>query len=155
MKKIDPPKNDLTQKEAGSEYKVPNLDRGLSVLAYLSNYPDGLTMSEISRALEIPKNSAHRILMTMWARGFLNRHERNKKFILTQKLLAIGSCVITEKHLTEEAIDIMRDLRDLVEETVLLNTRMDDHSLAFSLRFLPARGNADSSISLHFFPIKR
>ncbi len=129
MKTIELPKCELTQKGDCSEYKVPNLDRGLSILEYLSNHAEGLTMSEISRALQIPRNSCHRILMSMMTRGFLHRHEKSKKFILTQKLLSIGSRAINEKNLIEEAIGTMRDLRDFTEETVLLNTRLNNHGV--------------------------
>ncbi len=129
MKKVELPKCKISQQTTNSEFKVPNLDRGLSVFEYLSNYPDGLSMSDIARALDIPKNSAHRIMMTMWKRGFLYRNDKNKKFSLTQKLLAIGSSAVSEKNLNEVAIEIMRNLRDLVEETVLLDTRIDDHGV--------------------------
>lgn len=129
MKKIEIPKYPLTVPDKNSEYKVPNLDRGLSVLEYLTDYPDGLTVSEISRQLEIPKNSCHRIMMTMMSRGFLFRHEKSKKFSLTQKLFRIGSCAIGERKLNEEAIDVMRELRDLVGETVLLNCRIETHGV--------------------------
>lgn len=122
-------KNELTQESLKqlskeSEYKVPNLDRGLSVLEYLTNHPFGLTVSEISRQLEIPKNSSHRIMMTLTSRGFTFRNESTKKFSLTNKLLKFGSSTICEQSIIENSIETMRALRDLIDETVLLNCKI-------------------------------
>ena len=48
-----------------STEKLPPLDRYIRVLELLCAYPSGLTLNEISRLLELPKGTTHRILKTM------------------------------------------------------------------------------------------
>lgn len=45
--------------------KLPPLDRYIRVLELLCAYPSGLTLNEITRLLELPKGTTHRILKTM------------------------------------------------------------------------------------------
>jgi DNA-binding IclR family transcriptional regulator len=109
-----------------SRYSVPNLDRALSILEILSGAPDGMSLSEIAGALEIPTNSVFRISRTLEERGYLERNEATKRFCLTQKLLRLSCGPATgERSLTECALDAMRELRDDALETVLLGTLSD------------------------------
>jgi DNA-binding IclR family transcriptional regulator len=107
----------------GSRYSVPNLDRALSILEMLSEFPGGLTLSELAGRLGIPTNSVFRISRTLEERGYLERDEPSKRFFLTQKLLRLSCAPVSgERSLTESALDIMRTLRDEALETVLLGT---------------------------------
>ena len=108
--------------DQGSKYHVPNLERALSVIELLAGHSTGLTLSEIVKALSLPKNSIFRITMTLLDTGYLSREEDTKKFVLTRKLMAIGCTAISEYSLVETAFDIMRQLRDVVRETVLIGT---------------------------------
>jgi DNA-binding IclR family transcriptional regulator len=105
-----------------SPHKVPNLDRGLSVFELLSRHDNGLTASEISHCLAIPRNSMSRILATMEDRGYLNRDHKTKKFTLTQKLLSLGTSIVSDSNIIEKSIDLMKSLRDTVTETIMLTT---------------------------------
>ena len=106
---------------ADSNYHVPNLKRALLVLELLGKNRDGMTLSEIVEALSVPKNSIFRITSTLLDSGYLSRNT-DKKFILTRKLLAIGSSAVSEYSLVEKSFDIMCQLRDLAQETVLIGT---------------------------------
>ena len=106
---------------AGSNYHVPNLKRALLVLELLGETRGGMTISEIVEALSVPKNSIFRITATLLDSGYLLRNNE-KKFVLTRKLLAIGSSAVSEYSLVEKSFDIMCQLRDLLQETVLIGT---------------------------------
>jgi IclR family transcriptional regulator, acetate operon repressor len=114
-----------SEKEIKSSYIIPNLDRALRVMELLADNPKGLTMSEISDALEIPKNSAFRITATMEHRGFLERDPISKAFILTNKMTNISHSTIAEKSLVENAWPSMQKLRDECMETILFGTLID------------------------------
>jgi len=45
-----------------SESRVPSVDRALDLLELLAVSDRGLTLSDVSRALHIPKSSAHYLL---------------------------------------------------------------------------------------------
>jgi DNA-binding IclR family transcriptional regulator len=102
---------------------VPNLDRALSILEVLSDFPAGMTLSELAARLDIPNNSVFRISRTLEERGYLERDEQTKRFFLTRKLLRLSCAPVAgERSLTESALETMRSLRDESLETVLLGT---------------------------------
>lgn len=103
-------------------YIVPNLDRALAMIEELSAQPNGLNASELSSALQIPKNSAFRIAVTMESRGFLEREPGTKRYRLTQRLLTLGAMAATDASLFERSGDVMRRLRDETQETALIGT---------------------------------
>ena len=50
---------------------VPALERALSILELLAFVRHGLTLPDLSRRLELPKSSAHCLLVTLERRGYL------------------------------------------------------------------------------------
>ena len=109
-------------KKTTSRYQVPNLTRGMAILELLARHPEGLSMVEIARAMDLPNNSVFRIATTLTDLGYLHRDPSTKAFSLTRKLLALGYKSIAENSLVEESVADMRQLRDKVKETVLLAT---------------------------------
>jgi DNA-binding IclR family transcriptional regulator len=92
-------------------------------LETLSEFPAGLTLSELANRLGIPNNSVFRISRTLEERGYLERDEPTKRFFLTRKLLRLSCAPAAgERSLTESALEVMRTLRDEALETVLLGT---------------------------------
>lgn len=57
----------------GPEYRVPAVERAFDLLELLVSERDGLTLSEISRGLDIPKSSAHYLVECLCRRGYLWR----------------------------------------------------------------------------------
>ena len=51
-----------------------------------------LGISEISRALEIPKSSTHNILQTLESEGFVEKTEDTNKYNLGTSLIELGYC---------------------------------------------------------------
>ncbi|MBE6406652.1 MAG: IclR family transcriptional regulator [Lentisphaerae bacterium] len=99
------------------KYIVPALYRGLNVLEELSRYPRGVTLTEIPG--DIPPATLYRILTTLTRLGYVVR-DPNDRYRLSRKLLSLGSRAINRNDLVERALPIMRELRDLTGETVLL-----------------------------------
>ena len=106
----------------GSAYHVPNLERALVIMELLSQHREGLGLSEIVDKLGFPKNSVFRITLTLQDHGYLQRDDDNKRFTLSRKLLTLGYSAVSEYNLIEKSLDVMRQLRDVVKETVLLGT---------------------------------
>jgi len=106
-------------------YQVPSLGRALSILEFLATQRSPCGVSEIARTLAISKNSVFRILVSLHARGYVDRDEVQKAYSLSGKLLALGYAVIDEASLVEKALDVMRRLRDETCETVLLGAMID------------------------------
>ncbi len=105
-----------------SRYSVPNLERALEILECLVEFPEGLPQSELATRLSCAKTSVFRITATLLEWGYLERKEDQRSLALSRKLLAMGSRALHEKDLVGTAIDVMRDLRDRLKETVLIGT---------------------------------
>tara|TARA_R110002111_G_scaffold191869_2_gene258215 strand:+ start:28978 stop:29766 length:789 start_codon:yes stop_codon:yes gene_type:complete len=107
------------------KYHVPNLDRALKILEYLADRLEGVTMSDVGVALEIPKNSSFRILNTLLAHGYVLRDDKTQKFRLSAKFLKLGSKGTGAEQLLENAFDVLRRLRDETGETTLVGRLID------------------------------
>ncbi|MBM3858420.1 MAG: IclR family transcriptional regulator [Verrucomicrobia bacterium] len=109
--------------KAKPNYDVPSLRIGFQILDILSNHPRGRALTEIAGDLNCPVSSAFRIVMALEELGLVCRDPETKQIRMTQKLLLIGQRAITETNLVEHALDIMRELRDQVVDTVLIGVR--------------------------------
>ncbi len=108
-----------------NESQVPALDRALSILELLAQHPDGMRMREIAEQLALPANSVFRITATLEDRGYLLREGEDMRYRLSRKLLSLGYAAIGEDKLIEHSLDVMQELRDLTQETVLVGVRAD------------------------------
>ena len=111
----------MTTKKA--KYDVPSLKTGFQILEYLSGHPRGLVLTDIAATLGCPVSSTYRIAMALEDMGLVSRDPETKQIRLTTKLLLIGQRAVTETNLVEHALDIMRELRDRLVDTVLIGVR--------------------------------
>lgn len=98
-------------------YKVPNLEKGIAVLEFLSFHPKGETLQVIRQSLEISQTTAYRILNTLVRLDFLYYNEDAKRYKLSRKLLTLGFRSLNEHNIMETVLPRLRDLRDRVKET--------------------------------------
>ena len=98
-------------------YKVPNLEKGIAVIEYLSSRSEGETLQAIKVALDISQTTAYRILNTLVRLDYLSFDEDTKRYKLTRKLLTLGFRSLNEHNLLETVLPHLRDLRDRVKET--------------------------------------
>jgi DNA-binding IclR family transcriptional regulator len=122
-------KNADNRAKTASRYMVPNLERALIIIEYLLDYPDGLGLAELTAGLKFPKNSIFRIAMTLLEKGYLERDEDVKRFKVSRKFLAIGHRVLSDKPIIPLALDIMRECRDVVKESVFIGTLVENEGV--------------------------
>ncbi len=118
--------------ENNNRYHVPNLDRALSILELLVEHADGLTNTEITKALDYSANSVYRITATLLNRHYLLRDEDTKRFRLDRKLLALGYAAVSEHNIVEQSMAVMRGLRDATSESVLLSTVIEHEGIVLA-----------------------
>lgn len=106
-----------------TKYDVPSLKTGFDMLEILSYHPRGKMLTELAETLTCPVSSAYRIAIALENMGLVARDAETKQIRLTNRLLLIGQRAITETNLVEHALDIMRELRDQVADTVLIGVR--------------------------------
>ena len=112
-----------------SRYKVPILDRTLDLLELLSRHPEGLTLTAMTEALAMPKNSVFRIATTLTLRGYAERDEGTKAYRASRKLLSLGHAAVGGERLIQAAGPILTALRDATGETALLGTLAGNHGV--------------------------
>ena len=110
-------------KQKKTSYDVPSLKTGFEMIEMVSRHPRGCLLTEIADKLQCPVSSAYRIAVALENMGLFVRDPETKLIRLTNKLLLIGQRAITETNLVEHALDIMRELRDRVVDTVLIGVR--------------------------------
>ncbi|MCC8155205.1 MAG: IclR family transcriptional regulator [Tannerellaceae bacterium] len=111
--------NSISNMEKTEEnYKVPNLEKGIAVLEYLSIRSGGETLQDIKTTLDISQTTAYRILNALVRLGYLLYNDETKRYKLSRKLLTLGFQSLNEHNLLETVLPRLRELRDRVEETV-------------------------------------
>jgi DNA-binding IclR family transcriptional regulator len=93
------------------------VERALNILEAASQRREGLTNSEISRRLGIPKSSASYILRTLERRGYLRRDPESNRYRLGLKLLSLGGETQAGLDIAEVALPQMRALVERVGMT--------------------------------------
>ena len=104
-------------KQGKNNYLIPNLDRALTVLEFLSEYGSSCGVTTVADELKIPKNSAFRILYTLTKRGYTEFDEKKKHYRVSGKLLALGHSVVDDSTMLEKAREPLNWLRHITGET--------------------------------------
>ncbi len=100
-------------------YRVQSVERALTLLDALAEAgPDGMTLTELSRAVGVSKSTAYAILSTMRGRGYVadSGIGMQRRYRLGMALARLGDLVVSQHGLRELA---MPALRALTEETGL------------------------------------
>lgn len=85
------------------------VDRTLSILEAVSHSEHGMTNSDISRRLKIPKSSASYILRVLENRGYLLRENGSGKYRLGLKLMGLTRDMLTHIDVREIAKPAMEE----------------------------------------------
>lgn len=99
---------------------VQSVDRSLDILVFLANYPKGISVSELSKKMNLHKSTAHRLLKTLLYKGFVKQNDDDNNYKLTFKLFEIGSSVIRDNPLRDASRHHLKELRNITEEVVHL-----------------------------------
>jgi DNA-binding IclR family transcriptional regulator len=108
------------EKTNRSKYHVTNLERALKVFELLAEYPKGLTSSDISKFLNVSRNSIFRIVSTLVDYDYLIRSEETRTYRLSIKLVSVGIKSHTSSSLVEHGLPVMHQLQAKYKETVPL-----------------------------------
>src|SRR6266446_4889215 len=92
----------------------PAVQRALSVLEQLDSSRRGLNISEISRQLEIPKSSAHVIVVTLERLGYVQRKPDSLNYRLGLKAYGLGRGMMKNLSIADIALPHLRVLVDQI-----------------------------------------
>ncbi len=120
----------MDKNDAGraSRYASPALEKGLDILEILSRENDGLSLTEIARALGRSVNEVFRVLATLDRRGYITRVAKDGRYRLAVRLLQLALTHPPTERLLSEAMPAMREVSRRVQQSCHLGVR-DNASL--------------------------
>jgi DNA-binding IclR family transcriptional regulator len=95
--------------------------RTLAVLEMLADAENGLSLSEVARQLDVNKNIALRILMTLEEGNYLYRHAETKHYFAGFKVSNLGLRVLSRNRLLAQCQPVVRQLAEECGELVLFS----------------------------------
>ncbi|EGF90016.1 iclR helix-turn-helix domain protein [Asticcacaulis biprosthecium C19] len=103
-------------------YSAPALEKGFTILELLSEFPRGLTITEMAGKLGFSVSEIFRVIMVMERLAWLRRHPGDR-FRVTLRLLEMGFKATPVDDLVETAAPFMRDLANRIEQSCHLVVR--------------------------------
>jgi IclR family transcriptional regulator, KDG regulon repressor len=105
---------------------VQSIERAISVIETLSDYPDGLGVTEIAKLNGLYKSSVHRILTTLVFHNYAEQVPASEKYYLSYKIFELAHKLLSNNHLVKIAAPWMNKLQTETKESVSLV--LIDHS---------------------------
>lgn len=102
---------------------VQSVDRALSILEMLSDYEDGLGITDISLKLDMHKSTVHRLLNTLMHKGYIHQCKVTSKYTVTFKLFELGSKKVNKLDISSISKPHLEELMKRTNEVVHLGVR--------------------------------
>jgi IclR family transcriptional regulator, KDG regulon repressor len=108
---------------------VQTITRISEILDILAEHPKGLSVGELSRNVQLPKGTVHRLLTSLAYVGFVRQDSATKFYLLGFKLMELGNVVLNHIDLRNEARPLLIHLARQVGETVHLVVQDQDDAI--------------------------
>lgn len=106
------------------------LDRAIDILeCFTEENHRKLGLSEISRYIQLPKATVHRILQSLQLRGYVSWNEETKTYQLGYRALLLSMAYLDDQEYRSIALPYLRRLRDLTNQSVSLYIEQDGKRL--------------------------
>jgi Transcriptional regulator len=102
---------------------VQSVDRTLTILEVLSDYENGLGITEISERVELHKSTVHRLLNTLIYKGYIKQDKNTNKYGLTLKLFELGNKKVEKMDIVSISRPYLKELVEKTNEVVHLVVR--------------------------------
>lgn len=99
---------------------VQSVDRALSIMEVLSDYDEGLGITEISTKIDLHKSTVYRLLGTLIYKGYVKQDKSTNKYKITFKLFELGNKSIENIDIVSVSRPFIEDLMERVNEVVHL-----------------------------------
>jgi IclR family transcriptional regulator, acetate operon repressor len=111
----------------GEPGTIRAVQRAADVLGLLADAPvHDLGVSEIARALDLPKGTTHRLLVSLASRRLVERDRTDERYRLGPAALVLGTSYLERIDVRSLAREPLRRLVARTAETAVLAVRVDD-----------------------------
>lgn len=115
--------------------QIKSLSKALTILEFLGQYPNGVSLQDISEGTGFNKSSIHRVLSTFESSGYVAQMFSGKEYRLTMKLMHLGHAALNS-DVTGIVKPYLSDLRTELNETVNFLS-FDADNIIFQDKFEP------------------
>ena len=115
------------------------IERMVTLLDALANYPDPVSLKELSKVTGLHPSTAHRILNDLVTKRFVDRSEPGS-YRLGMRLLELGNIVKSRLDVREASLEFMRTLHRKTQQTVNLSVRQGDEIVYIDRAFSERSG---------------
>lgn len=102
---------------------VQSVDRALSILEVLSDYSEGLGVTDISNKIGLHKSTVYRLLSTLIYKGYVVQDSISNKYRITFKLFELGNKRVESLDILSASKPYTKQLMKEVNEVVHLVIR--------------------------------
>ena len=99
--------------DTAKKNSVPALARGLRILELLPKSRGGLTLSQLTRHLQLPKSSVHCLLHTLQDSGYVHRDPATGKYRVALRVCVLAQMALNGIGLREQAKPHLRRLAEV------------------------------------------
>jgi len=110
-------------------FRLPAVDRAMSLFELLADSQTGLTLSQLSRKLDIPKSTAHYLLHTLSTRGYVQRDADGHRYSLGLRLADVAHVDTAESSLRALALPYLQQTVARLDLTATVAVRRSAESV--------------------------
>src|SRR5476649_1034851 len=126
-----------------------SLERGLAILALFTSDRPLLGVSELARALELSRSTAHRYVATLAELGYLQQDRETSRYRLGPRVLDLGFSAINSMDVREISAPHLQQLSDETGHTVNMAI-LDGADIVYIERCRTSRpGQREIDLNLH------
>jgi len=107
-------------------YSIEVLTRAIDILCAFSHARPSMGLADIVQAVRLPKTTVFRVLSSLVERGFCQWDAQSGKYSLGFELLRLADIRRRQSNVHDVALPVMREIRNEVNETVILSVRSGD-----------------------------
>jgi IclR family transcriptional regulator, KDG regulon repressor len=96
--------------------EIQSLARGLKILDFLGQNPDGISITELAELIDVDKGSASRLVATLAHYGYAERDEVSRRYYVGSQIVSLSRSVLNRLPLREAAKPFLRQLMERTGE---------------------------------------
>jgi DNA-binding IclR family transcriptional regulator len=96
-------------RSANGSGTATSVDKAFDVCEALSLEPGGMSLSDLSRALKLPRPSVHRLLAVLKRRGYVRQDDETQRYSLGVKTLDLSFRMLGRSELRMHAYPVLKD----------------------------------------------
>lgn len=109
---------------------VQSVERALTILELLTDYNEGLRITEISKKVNLHKSTVHRLLSTLMHKGYVTQNIESNKYKVTLKLFELGNKKLEDMDILNVSKIYIESLMKTLNEVVHLVIR-DENEIVY------------------------